>query len=513
MTEPATHTAPLTGEEYLESLRDGREVWIDGERVEDVTTHPAFRNSARSVARLYDALHDPETRDLMTAEDRNGIRTHKFFMPSYSVEDLLASRDAIAHWSRLSYGYMGRTPDYKASFMATLGADPSWYEPFTDSATHWYRKYAEQGLFLNHVLINPPIDRDKAVHEVEDVYVHVVEERDDGIIVSGAKMLATGSAITHATFVAQNSAVQLEEGKAEDYALVFIAPMDTPGKKLISRNSYESASRSAWDNPLSARFDENDSVVLFDNAFIPWENVLVYRDVKKATGFYAQSGFMPRYTLQSGTRLAVKLDFLIGLLARGLKANGTDSFRGVQAKLGELVGWRNLIWSITSTLCHEPMEGPGRQPHPADRERGADPAVRDDGLPGRARHLRREPRRRAAGHALERPRHAERGAAPADRPLLPRLHGRRPRAGQALQADLGRDGQRVRLAPRVVRDQLQRQPGADAPGHAAVLRRPRDHGRRRRAGGAVPLGVRPGRVPRRHLGEPGRVGARVLTRT
>ena len=191
----------------------------------------------------------------MTAEDRHGIRTHRFFMPSYAPADLLASREAIAHWARMSYGYMGRTPDYKASFMATLGADPDWYEPFGDSARHWYRDYAEQVLFLNHVLINPPIDRDKAVHEVEDVYVHVIRERDDGIIVSGAKMLATGSAVTHATFVAQNSAVQLEEGKAEDYALVFIAPMDTPGKKLISRNSYESAARSAWDNPLSARFD------------------------------------------------------------------------------------------------------------------------------------------------------------------------------------------------------------------------------------------------------------------
>jgi len=99
-------------------------VWIDGERVRDVTEHPAFRNSARSVARLYDALHDPGTRELMTAEDRHRIRTHRFFMPSYSPADLLASREAIAHWSRLSYGYMGRTPDYKASFMATLGADP-----------------------------------------------------------------------------------------------------------------------------------------------------------------------------------------------------------------------------------------------------------------------------------------------------------------------------------------------------------------------------------------------------
>src|SRR5438270_4445734 len=234
----------LTGAEYLRSLRDGRAVYIDGERVGDVTEHPAFRNSARSIARLYDSLHDARTRDLMMGQDRHGILTHRFFMPSYTAEDLLQSREAIAHWARLSYGYMGRTPDYKASFMAALGADPGWYSPFEDSARRWYRDYAEKVLFLNHVLINPPIDRNKAVHEVEDVYVHVVEERDAGMVVSGAKMLATGSAITHATFVAQNSAVRLEKGKAEDYALVFIASMHTPGKKVVCRNSYELSARS-----------------------------------------------------------------------------------------------------------------------------------------------------------------------------------------------------------------------------------------------------------------------------
>jgi aromatic ring hydroxylase len=365
MSNVAADDRLLTGRGYLDSLRDAREVWLDGERVDDVTVHPAFRNAARSVARLYDAMHDPAHRDVLVAEDRHGIRTHPFFMPSYTSQDLLAAREAMALWARLTYGYMGRTPDYKASFMATLGADPEWYAPFGDSARQWYRTYAQQALFLNHVLINPPVDRSKAVHEVEDVFVHVVEERDDGMVVDGAKMLATGSALTHATFVAQNSAVQLEPGKAEDYALAFIVPMDAPGMKLICRASYERPVRNPWEYPLSSRFDENDAVAVFDRVFVPWENVLVYRDVAKATGFYAQSGFMPRYTLQSGTRLAIKLEFLCGLLARGLRANGTDQFRGVQAKLGELVGWRNLIWSITSTLCHETQPGPGGSIVPA----------------------------------------------------------------------------------------------------------------------------------------------------
>jgi 4-hydroxyphenylacetate 3-monooxygenase len=280
-------------------------------------------------------------------------------MPSYSPEELYAARDAIAAWARLSYGFMGRSPDYKAAFMATLGAAPEFYSPFESTAHAWYRRYAEKVLFLNHVLINPPIDRNRAVHEVEDVYLHAVEERDDGIVVRGTKMLATGSALTHATFVAQNAATHLEQGKAEDYALVFIAPMDTPGMKLISRRSYEETARSPWDNPLSSRFDENDAVVIFDNAFIPWENVLVFRDIDKATGFYEASGFMNRYTLQSGTRLAVKLDFACGLIAQALEANGTAEFRGVRAQLGELMGWGSLMWALTSALALDPEEGPG----------------------------------------------------------------------------------------------------------------------------------------------------------
>ncbi|HLZ68670.1 MAG TPA: 4-hydroxyphenylacetate 3-hydroxylase family protein [Dehalococcoidia bacterium] len=352
-------TSLLTGEEYLAGLRDGRRVFIGGEPVADVTAHPAFRNAARSVARLYDALHDPAQQQVLLGADRQGITTHKFFMPSYSADELLAAREAIAAWARLSYGFMGRTPDYKAAFMATLGAAPEFYAPFQQNAERWYRRFAERALFLNHVLINPPIDRNKPVHEVDDVYVHVVRERDDGIIVSGAKMLATGSALTHATFVAQNSAAHLQQGKAEDYALVFIAEMNTPGKTLICRRSYEQTAESPWDNPLSSRFDENDAIVIFDEAFIPWENVLVYRDVQKATGFYPASGFMNRYTLQAGTRLAVKFDFVCGLIARALEANGTDGFRGVQAQLGELMGWGNLLWALTAALALDPQEGPG----------------------------------------------------------------------------------------------------------------------------------------------------------
>ncbi|RVC14467.1 Pyoverdin chromophore biosynthetic protein pvcC, partial [Mesorhizobium sp. M7A.F.Ca.AU.002.02.1.1] len=125
---------PFTGAEYLESLRDRREVYINGERIADVTTHPAMRNSARSLARLYDALHDPKRRDALTSptDTGSGGYTHKYFRVAKSSAELVAQQTAIAEWSRMSYGWMGRTPDYKAALMNTLGANADWYGPFKD---------------------------------------------------------------------------------------------------------------------------------------------------------------------------------------------------------------------------------------------------------------------------------------------------------------------------------------------------------------------------------------------
>ena len=136
---------PFTGQEYLDSLKDGREVYIYGERVEDVTTHPAFRNSARTMAKLYDALHDPTQQSVLTCETDTGSGgyTHKFFRVARSAEDLIGQRDAIAAWSRMSYGWMGRTPDYKASLMNTLGANAPFWGDYADNAKTWYKRVKE----------------------------------------------------------------------------------------------------------------------------------------------------------------------------------------------------------------------------------------------------------------------------------------------------------------------------------------------------------------------------------
>ncbi len=138
---------PMTGKQYLESLKDDREVYIYGERVKDVTVHPAFRNTARMVARMYDALHDPATKDVITCptDTGNGGFTHRFFRVPRTVEEVIGDRDAIAQWAKISYGWMGRSPDYKASFTGTLGANSEFYKPYQQNSGEVVQAHAGTG--------------------------------------------------------------------------------------------------------------------------------------------------------------------------------------------------------------------------------------------------------------------------------------------------------------------------------------------------------------------------------
>lgn len=355
-TGSLTSAAPMTGDEYLEELRDGREVYIYGERVGDVTVHPAFRNTARMVARLYDALHDDEhsKRILAPTDTGNGGRTHAFFKAPKSAADLLAGRDAIAEWARITYGWIGRSPDYKAAFLATLGANADFYDPYQANACRWYKFSQERAPFINHAIIHPPVDRDRPPNEVSDVCAHVEKETDAGIVVSGAKVVATGSVLTNYTFVAHHGLIPLQD---RSFAIVFMVPTNAPGVKFICRTSYEMTATvmgSPFDYPLSSRLDENDAVLIMDKVLVPWENVFVYGDIDKANNFFPRTGFLPRFVVHGCTRLAVKLDFIAGLLLKAVEAAGTKDFRGVQANVGEVIAWRNLFWGLSDAMVRDP---------------------------------------------------------------------------------------------------------------------------------------------------------------
>jgi 4-hydroxyphenylacetate 3-monooxygenase len=348
-------TRPMTGDEYIASLQDGREVYIHGERVEDVTTHPAFRNPIRMAARLYDSMHEGPERDTVTCptDTGSGGVTMPFFRTATSAEDMLKDRDAIAAWARMTYGWMGRSPDYKASFLGTLHANSELYSPFEANAERWYRESQEKVLYWNHAIINPPVDRQLPPDEVGDVFMRVEKETDAGLIVSGAKVVATGSAITNYNFIAHYGLPI----KKREFALVCTVPMNAPGVKLISRTSYAQNAAivgTPFDYPLSSRMDENDAIFVFDKVLVPWENVFIYGQADRVNAFFPQSGFLPRAMLQGCTRLAVKLDFIAGLLLKALDCTGAGDFRGVQTRVGEVIGWRNLFWSLSESMARDP---------------------------------------------------------------------------------------------------------------------------------------------------------------
>ncbi|MEU2821343.1 4-hydroxyphenylacetate 3-hydroxylase N-terminal domain-containing protein [Streptomyces bacillaris] len=356
---PAAHrpndVRPMTGDEYLDSLRDGREIYIHGQRVKDVTTHPAFRNSARSVARLYDALHAPEAEGVLRVptDTGNGGFTHPFFKTPHTAQDLITSRDAIVRWQRLVFGWMGRTPDYKASFLGTLGANADFYGPFKENALTWHKRAQERVLYFNHAIVHPPIDRDKPADQTADVCVHVDRETDAGLIVSGAKVVATGSALTNANFVAHYG-LPLKDKR---FGVVFSIPMDTPRLKLLCRTSYEMTAQvmgSPFDYPLSSRLDENDAIMVMDQVLIPWENVFMY-DAEAANSFANGSGFVDRFTFHGCARLAVKLDFIAGCVMKAVEMTGTAGFRGVQAQVGEILNWRDLFWGLSDAMAKDPV--------------------------------------------------------------------------------------------------------------------------------------------------------------
>ena len=348
---------PQTGAEYLESLRDGRDVYIYGERVKDVTTHPAFRNTARMVARLYDALHDPKRKDklLLPTDTGNGGMTHAFFKAPKTLDDMLAGpqRDrrmgeADLWLDRPRARLQGGVPrDARRQCRFLRRRTRRTPSAGTSSARSACRSSTTPSSIRRSTATGR---RTRSATSA----AHVEKETDAGIVVSGAKVVATGSVLTNYTFVAHHGLIPVQDKK---FAVVFMVPTNAPGVKFICRTSYEMTSTAMgtpFDYPLSSRIDENDAVFIMDKVLVPWENVFVYGDIEKANNFFPRTGFLPRFVVHGCTRLAVKLDFIAGLLLKAVEAAGTKDYRGVQANVGEVIAWRNLFWALSDAMVRDP---------------------------------------------------------------------------------------------------------------------------------------------------------------
>lgn len=332
-----------TGEQYLEGLRDGREIWIGGERIDDVTTHPAVRNAAHTYAHMYDMTHEPDFRDILTYRSpTTGEPVNRGYQIARTYEDLVARRQAIKTFSEANYGFVGRSPDYKASMWAGFAATPELFdsEDFKGSANvlRHYEYLRDNDLFQGHAITNPQINRgnDTAAGQPEEfLYAGVVKERDDGVTVRGAKMIATGAMFSDEMHV---SSMQPFGPGDRAYAIAFSVPMSAEGVKLISRHSYEQAATSVFDYPLSKRYDETDALMVFDDVFVPWERIFVYQDIELLWSHWWDTPALNYMIHQFAIRQWTKLEFLMGIGVKLAKQNGVYRVPAVQERLGVLLG-------------------------------------------------------------------------------------------------------------------------------------------------------------------------------
>jgi 4-hydroxyphenylacetate 3-monooxygenase len=336
-----------SGKEYTEGLRDGRTVFIDGETVHDVTRHPAFVGMIESVGAAYDYANAPENRGVMTfPSPLTGRPCNLSYLIPRTEDDLRRRRVALRRTAEQSYGLIGRGPEHVAGFLAGWAgrsdvfgkADPR----FAENITRFYEHVRDEDLYCTYAIVPPQIDRSRPAHQQEEpnLYASVAAERDDGIIVRGAQMLGTATAV--ADYVILTSIIPLVHGD-EDYAISVAVPVGAPGVRVHSRRGYAESVTSRYDYPLTSRFDETDALVVFDDVFVPWERVFVYRDRETMS---AQWNLTPAHLLgnnQAQVRLATKLDLLAGVTKRVAEMNGSVSFPPVQSALGQIAAYATTI--------------------------------------------------------------------------------------------------------------------------------------------------------------------------
>lgn len=331
-----------TGSDYTAAQRDGSAVYLDGEVVDDVTTHPAFRGAVRTMARLYDTAADPANREVFRyPSPRDGAPVARWWQTPRTRDDLAARRRAIAAMADETCGFLGRSPDHVASFFAGFAAATDVFAQgrpeFGANVARFYERARDEGLYVSYTIIHPTIDRTKPAHEQDEpnLYVSVVKERDDGIVLRGAQMLGTGSVMSDYIFV--SCILPLAPG-SEDYALSLVVPNNAPGLRIYSRRSYAAGVPTARDYPLSSRFDETDSLIVFDDVFVPWEDVFVYRDIALTAAQFHRMAAHSLGNTQAQVRFATKLRFLAGLAHKVSEGAGILGDPRAKQRLGALAG-------------------------------------------------------------------------------------------------------------------------------------------------------------------------------
>lgn len=360
-----------TGAEYRGMLARGRDLWIGSSPVADVLGHDAFRGSIDHVARLYDAQHLKDHREMLVDQDAQEGPVGMTFLRPRCAADIQRRRKMMAWWADQSAGMMGRTGDYVGTMVTAWAMQAPFFGERAANVIDYFNYCRRNDLFLIHALIDPQLNRSVSRSaQSTDAVLRVVGETAAGPIVRGVKTIGTSAAIADEVVVWPLPVPQSESER--DHALAFAIPLSTPGLKLVCRSSYGQPSATA-DFPLSSRFDEVDAVLIFDDVQVPWERVFIYKDVERLKAI-SKTRMRELTAHQTNVRLLSKMEFIYGVLCLMAESIGLAQTPAVQETLGEAASFvetlRSLIVAAEAEAAPDPETGywyPSLQPLQAGR--------------------------------------------------------------------------------------------------------------------------------------------------
>ena len=338
------------GSQYLEGLRDEREVWLEGQRVTDVTSHPGLGRGAQTLAQFMDRQHEPELVDTLTYEEGGKRFGMSFLMPT-SAEDIRRRGAAYYEWATWSHGMFGRTPDYKNASLTAFATAAEFLSQdgnpaFAENMRNYYQHVRSHDKVLTHTLVNPTFNYAQAQEGKysDKVALQIVKETDAGIIVNGARLLATLGPLADEIEVFPSTVLK---GSDENmpFAFAFALPINTPGLRLICRDSYDHG-KSNFDAPLASRFEEMDAVVVFNNVLVPWERVFMYRNPTLCNRAFAETNAVVHMMHQVICGKLAKAEFMVGLMCSMAKATGKDKDLGVKGQIAEVMQMAEIIRAL-----------------------------------------------------------------------------------------------------------------------------------------------------------------------
>jgi 4-hydroxyphenylacetate 3-monooxygenase len=338
-----------TGRQYLEGLRSqAREVWLAGERVGDVTAHAGLASGARAIAALYDMQCEPNLREIMTYRSPStGQPVGLSFIIPRTQDDLVRRREMMLRWARATCGMMGRSPDFMNVTFAAWAASADYFgrgrPQFADNMRRYYEHIRENDLVLTHALINLQKSRNvSGLYNLEEgTALNCVRETDAGIVVRGARILATLGPFADEIAV-YSPRVPLHTDGHNPFALNFAIPCGSKGLRFLCRDSFDQG-RSGFDYPLSSRFDEMDCVVFFDDVLVPWERVFLLGDVELLNRTGVETNFSAHSAHQGAVKNLAKCEFVLGVALLMTETLGNAQVPHTESYVGELMLTTSLM--------------------------------------------------------------------------------------------------------------------------------------------------------------------------